>query len=92
MLVVNACNGPTIEQLFIDNVEIRAVSLQEHVLGGSGIGTVKVNRNLNVIKHTQSVVDRVIAHGLDGHFAKLHTTHDAFNTDYSHRLTTKVTT
>ena len=87
ILVVIVCttNGSFVEQLLIDNVEIRAVGLHEHVLGGTCIGTVEEDFHFDVVEHTNDVVDGVVAHGLDGHLAELHTTHGTHHVDRGHR-------
>ena len=51
-----------------------------------------MNRNLNVIEHTDGVADGVIAYRVDGHLADLHATHGTVHADRSFGFRTKGTT
>ena len=79
MAAISVQHGFSIEQLPIYNIKIRAVGFHEHVLGCSGIGTVETDSDFDVIEHTEDVVDRVIAHGLDGQLAEAHATHGTYH-------------
>ena len=81
MIGVDVRDGPAIEQLLIGDFEIRAIGVDQHLLCGTCISTVKMNSNFDVVEHTDSVVDGVIAHRLNGHLADLYTTHHAFHTN-----------
>ena len=88
---VDISYSPTIEQLCINGFKSRAVSPEQHVLGGLGVSAVEVNGDFNVVEHTDGVVDRVVAHGLDGHRAELHTAHRAFHTYSSYGFSMQAT-
>ena len=88
VLVVDAADSPVIEQLFVNNVKVGAVGLYQHFLSSNCIGTIEMHLNLNVIKHTQNVVDGVVTHRLYGHFTKLNTSHHTRHIDNSLGLRT----
>ena len=72
--------------MLIQTIEIRAVGLHKHVFCGKGIGTVKTDFYLDVVEHTNLVVNWVIADRLNAHSTYLDATHDTVDAHSNHRL------
>ena len=89
VVIVGTADRPAVEQHVIDASKIRAVSVNQHFLGGHGIGTVETDFHFNVVEHTQGVVDGVITDRLNGHFAQTNAAHGAFHADKGLRLRTQ---
>ena len=82
MCAISILDGPAVEQLLVDDVEVGAVGLCVQVVGGLLHGTVELHLHLDVVEHTHDVLHRVIAHRLDGHLGYAHTTHGAHHLNH----------
>ena len=65
MVVVDAHDLSVIEHLFVNDVEIRAVGIQQHAFRLSIVGTLEVDLHFDVVEHTNGVGSGVITHGVD---------------------------
>ena len=82
---VDIQDGPAIEQLFVDDVEIRAISADELVLGGLCVSAIEEDFHFDVVEDTQRIVDGVVADGVDAHLTDINATHGAINIDVGTR-------
>ena len=91
MVAVGIQNSSAVEQGLIDTGEIRTISVNQHLLGGLGVGSVERYLHLDVVEHAEGVVDGVVADGLNGHLAQLDATHGAHYLDDGRGFATKAT-
>ena len=91
VVCIDIQDGSVVEQLFVDNVKIRAIGADELVFCSLGIGAIKEDFHFDVVEDTQRIVDRVVADGVDGHLADANTTHGAVNIDIGTRCSGEAT-
>ena len=91
MIIVKIINSSPVEQLLVKHIKIGAVSTHKLVFGGTDISAVKADSDLNVVEHTQGVVDGVVAHRLDAQLANPNATHGAVHADTGDRLRLEAT-
>ena len=81
MVGIDIQDGSAIEQLLVDDFKIRAIGADELVLSSLCVGTVEEDFHFDVVEHTQRIIDRVVADGVDAHLANANATHVAVNID-----------
>ena len=81
MVGINIQHGATVEHLSVNDVEIGTIGAEKLVFSGLRVGTVEEDLHFNVVEHTQRIIDRVVADGVDAHLANANATHVAVNID-----------
>ena len=77
MVGIDIQDSSGIEQLLVDDIEIRAICADELVFSGLCISAVEEDFHFDVVEDTQRIVDRVVADRVDGHLTYANATHDA---------------
>ena len=79
MVVIHIHDLAVVKHLLVDDVEIRAVGVQQHALGFSAVGIHKIDFHFDVVEHAQGVGAGIVTHRIDDQRADANAAHGALH-------------